>query len=302
MTIIGPPGVYPGRRFAQPLVGRAPGSAGRFRGPTLTSDQSALLQDTNLRIVCPAGGAVSIEWGDGTSSAVTCNGALQIHTHTYAALGIYTIRVLGTVHLITQFQCFSQSWVSGDIASFSGLVDLMVLNLRSTLVSGDIASLGGLIDLTTLYLFSMPVSGDIASLSGLVDLTILSLYSTSVSGNISTLSGRVKLTMLHLFSTSVSGDIASLSGLVDLTALSLYGTNIDTYTSGPLPAWPGCNIRIFNLGLSTTEIDNFLIDLADGVGANGLLTYIAGNDARSAASDAAVLALSAAGWRGDIPP
>jgi hypothetical protein len=323
MRVFGPPGVNPGIVYPQPLVGRAPGSAG-FIYPTLISDQSSLLRDTTLRIACPAGGAVTIDWGDGTSSAVTCNGVLQVHTHTYGGLGIYTIRVLGTVHLITDFRCYAQSWVSGDIASMRGLTNLTILNLRSTAVSGDIAALSGLVDLTVLYLFSTAVSGDIAALSGLVELTVLYLYSTSVSGDIaslsgltnltvlylhttaitgdiSALSGLVDLTILSLHTTTITGDIASLSGLVDLTGLYLYSTSVNDYTSTPLPAWPGCNIRIYNLGLSSTEIDNFLVDLADGVGAGGSLTYIVGNDPRTAASDAAVAALSAAGWGGDIP-
>jgi hypothetical protein len=300
MRVFGPPGVNPGIVYPQPLVGRAPGSAG-FMYPTLISDQSALLRDTTLRIACPAGGELTIDWGDGTSSAVTCNGVLQVHTHTYGGLGIYTIRVLGTVHLITDFLCYSQSWVSGDIASLSGLVDLTYLSLSSTLVTGDIASLSGMVDLTYLNLSNTAVSGDIAALSGMVDLTTLGLFSTGVSGDITSLSGLVDLTYLNLRSTLVTGDIASLSGLVDLTVLYLHSTSVSDYTSTPLPAWPGCNIRIYNLGLSSTEIDNFLIDLADGVGAGGSLTYIAGNSARTAASDTAVAALSAAGWGGDIP-
>jgi hypothetical protein len=106
---------------------------------------------------------------------------------------------------------------------------------------------------------------------------------------------------MTLRSTSVSGDLSALSGLVKLKNLYLYSTGVSDYTSTPLPAWPGCNIQIYDLGLSSTEIDDFLIDLADGVGAAGSLTYIAGNDPRTAASDAAVAALSAAGWGGDIP-
>ncbi len=273
---------------------------GRRIYPTLISDQSTL-NDTEIRISCPATGSVTIEWGDGTSSSVVCDGTTNTYTHTYTATGTYTIRVLGTIDQITYFRCGFQSWVSGDIASLSGMVSLDRLYLFDSSISGDISVLSRMASLNRLYLDGSSVSGDISALSGLTLLTHVYIYSTSISGDIASLSGLTLLRYLFCNETSISGDIASLSGLTLLNDLFLHSTDIDTYTSTALPAWPGCNIQIENLGLSSTEIDNFLIDLADGVGANGDLTYVAGNDARTSASDAAVTALSAAGWGGDIP-
>jgi len=72
---------------------------------------------------------------------------------------------------------------------------------------------------------------------------------------------------------------------------------VNTYTTPTaLPAWAGCDIQIQDLGLDQGEVDGFINDLADGVGANGKL-YIGGtNAARTAASDAGKAALIAAGW------
>jgi len=200
--------------------------------PTLIADEVATLKDVTILVSCPAGGTVTVVWGDGSSSSVTCDGALKTLTHTYGAAGrTYKIRIVGTIHLIREIRCLAQSWVSGDVASFAGLANAL---------------------------------------------------------------------RLRLYSTSISGDLASLAGLTKLIYLSVYSTGINDYTSTPLPAWPNCDILINDLGLSSSEVDAFLIDLADGVGADGSLVYIAGNGARTSASDAAVAALGAAGWGGNI--
>ena len=97
----------------------------------------------------------------------------------------------------------------------------------------------------------------------------------------------------YLYNTSVSGDIAGINTLTKLTYLNLYYTSVDTYTSTTLPDWEGTEIYIYDLGLDTTEVDNFLIDLDNATGApsNGTLNIGGTNAARSSASDAALLSL-----------
>jgi hypothetical protein len=116
-----------------------------------------------------------------------------------------------------------------------------------------------------------------------------------VTGDIGDLAGMTGMSTLSLYSTAVTGDIGDLAGMTGMQYLYLHYTSI-TYTSTPLPAWPGCDIRAYSCGWNTATVDQFLIDLADGVGANGQL-YLAGTNAvRSAASDAAKATLLAAGW------
>lgn len=208
--------------------------------------------------------------------------------------------------------------VSGDIGDLSALTSLQYLYLYSTSVTGDIGDLSGLTSLQNLYLYSTSVSGDIGDLSALTSLQYLRLNNTSVTGDVGDLSELTSLLYLYLYSTSVSGDIGDLSGLTSLEELYLNNTSVSgdigdlsgltsledlrlnnascSYGSVALPAWAGIYINISSVGLDSTEVDNFLIDLADGVGAGGTLNIAGSNAARTGASDAAKAALLTASW------
>ncbi|MFA5053116.1 MAG: hypothetical protein WC565_03595 [Parcubacteria group bacterium] len=139
------------------------------------------------------------------------------------------------------------------------------------------------------------LTGDIGDLAGMTGMQYLRLYSTAVTGDIGDLAGMTGMRHLLLYSTAVTGDIGDLAGMTGMQQLYLHYTSI-TYTSTPLPAWPGCDIRAYSCGWNTATVDQFLIDLADGVGANGQLRIAGTNAVRSAASNAAKATLLAAGW------
>jgi hypothetical protein len=122
------------------------------------------------------------------------------------------------------------------------------------------------------------------------------LYTTSVEGDIADLSGLTDLQFLYLYNTSVEGDIADLSGLTNLLFLRLHDTSVDTYTQGALPDWDACNIYIYGLGLSETEVDDFLCDLNTASTASTKTLLIFGNTAPSAAGLACEAALEVKGW------
>ena len=149
------------------------------------------------------------------------------------------------------------------------------------------------------------IYGDIANLSGLTSLVYLYLSSTSVSGDIANLSALTSLTSLSLSTTSITGDIANLSGLTSLTYLYLYsnvGRNLH-YTTTALPAWPNADIRIYSVGLDSTEVDAFLNDFDDDLTGAANKLYMKGDNAnRTAASDAAVTAIIADGWDLQVNP
>ena len=143
---------------------------------------------------------------------------------------------------------------------------------------------------TTAGQYPVSVVGDV------YDITEIMCTEAEAYGDIEAFSGHTSLTYLRLSNTGVSGDLSSISGHTSLARLYLYGSDVDDYTSTALPAWAGCDIRVQDLGLSSTEVDDFLIDLADGVGAGGDINIAGTNAARTAASDAAKTALIAAGW------
>ncbi len=224
----GPPGSYPNE---WPI---SHGGAFGFRGIQIANNQTAL-NDTTISIKCPATGALTILWGDGTSSAVACNGVLNSYVHAYAATGRYVIQVVGTTKSIADFRCYNQAWIGGSLAQIARGLGTSLVNLSLSsdpLLTGDLADLAGLTSLVTLYLHSDP----------------LLTYTTPTA----------------------------------------------------LPPWPLCSLQLFSCGLSSGEVDGFLIDFADGCGAGPgapkPLRLDGDNAARSAASNAAVATLTAAGW------
>ena len=137
------------------------------------------------------------------------------------------------------------------------------------------------------------------SITGALDeITYFLCGESSISGDIGQFSNLTSLTSLNLADASISGDIADINTLTGLIFLNLHATSVSDYTTTTLPDWEGCTIFIHNLGLTTTEVDNFLIDLDNATGApgNGTLHIEGTNAARSVASDAAKASLIVKNW------
>jgi len=152
-------------------------------------------------------------------------------------------------------------------------------------------------DTTVIYPQHTYTSGNyIIQVGGdLDDLLLFNVSSSTLGGNISTFTVLNNLASLILQGTSMSGDVGILKTIESIDYIYLNETNV-SYTSTSLPAWPGRRIRLQDNGWDETTVDAFLVDLADGVGSNGILNIDGTNAARSSASDAAVTALEAAGW------
>lgn len=201
--------------------------------------------------------------------------------------------------------------LSGDL---SGLTQLKSIFVRgSNTITG---SLTNLVNLTFARIEgSNTVSGDITNITGIKYLNIkgsntitgdisdkTSLYYISVSGS-NTLYGSIEalslLTTINIIGlNTVSGDLGLNSGLKNITYLALLGKNqIVDYTSGA--TWGNAVVQInpdTGYGLSATEIDSMLIDMANSGNMSGkTITLQGANAARTSASDAAVSTLEAAG-------
>jgi len=241
----------------------------------------------NMTIACNSGATVVIDWGDGNTDTVTCDGTNQAESNTYASGGGY----------IVQFT--HPNAESGDVE------EITYLNLSGEDYRHDLRQMREMTGLTYLSLANTSVSGDISNLSGMTGMTTLHLGYTSVSGDISNLSAMTGMTTLYLYNTSVTGNIAAVRPLENLTTLDL-GNNVGanlTYTSaGALPAWPGLNCDIDTIGLNATEVDAWLNDFDDDLtGAAGDLNML-GNANRTAASNAACTAIAGDGWGLHVPP
>ena len=193
--------------------------------------------------------------------------------------------------LITYFNCRGNNVISGDIANLPSVLTYFDCTGSNTL-SGDIAGLPSV--LTYFYCTgSNTVSGDIASLPSFLTHFVCT-GSNTVSGDIASLPS-VLTNFVCTGSNTVSGDLADLPSV--LTYFSCSGSNtISIYTSPRV--WANLMGYILSLpaagsGLDSTEVDNLIIDLSAVVTWSGskVINIAGNNEARTAASDAAVAVL-----------
>lgn len=115
-------------------------------------------------------------------------------------------------------------------------------------------------------------------------------YNVGLGGDITS------LTAFTCANAILSGDILDFNPLTGLTTFSLTGTGITTYTAGVLPAWSSAAITLTSMGLSQTEVDDFLADLDTAAGTNGTLSIAGTNAAPSAAGLVSKGNLEGKGW------
>lgn len=119
---------------------------------------------------------------------------------------------------------------------------------------------------------------------------------TAGSYNVALGGDYTSLTYLTCTNSIFSGDILDMAPLSGLTTLDLSSSGISTYTAGTLPAWGSATIDISDLGLSATEVDNFLADLDTAGGSSGTLDISGTNSAPTAAGLTSKGNLEGKGW------
>lgn len=93
--------------------------------------------DINLRF--PTNKVIEIDWGDGNSSSIIgAGGAVNVQfTHTYAAVGLYIVKLKGDYDSLTLLDCRSNT-LSGSVESWPNLSYLTYLNCRSNDLIGKL--------------------------------------------------------------------------------------------------------------------------------------------------------------------
>jgi hypothetical protein len=224
--------------------------------------------------------------------------------------------LIGLLSLETIF--LNASSVSGDIGGISTLPSLTSVNFNTTAVSGNISGIAAETQYTRLDLGFSSVTGTITSLSALTALTYLDITDTAIVGNVSALAPLTALQKLYFDTTSISGDIGEfdvMTGMIELNAkdtlvsgafddlitltvatlMNFEATDI-TYTTATLPTWSNLDLNLTSAGLSSSEVDQILIDFNTAGGINGTLRLAGTNQPRSSASDVAYTALLGNGW------
>ena len=289
-----------------------------LEGVRLTTDKEMLPLEFITR--GPAGSWMWVDWGDGEREKIEHTGISNNITTQHDYMGLFGTKQIcfsGQLEETTYFKC-SDSDLDGDIGTFDSMTSLTTLSLGSTGISGDIGSLSVLTSLTALWLNNTGVTGDIGGLSTLTSLIYMYLYNTSISGDVGGLAPCTSLSKAWLLTTSVSGDIAGLAPLTALTDLRLSNTSVTgdvgdlspltlltklylystvvSYATTALPAWDGCDLRIYDCAWTEAEVDNFLVDLESGVGTAGYVYLHGTNASPSSTSITAIADLRTAGW------
>ena len=228
-----------------------------------------------LRFLGTNGTTFLLDWGHGTPEIVTLLGATTVtKNHNYSGAG-------GT-------KTITLSHGIDNITAFYG---------RNSLYNGNISQFAKIKNLTYIDILNSGFSGNVGSLNGLTSLDYLNLSGNSyISGDLSGISGLVNLINLYLHGTTVTGDIGNLSELSNLDRLYLYSLSLEyTTPAGGWPAYDGIDYWLYSTVDTSAEVDNMLIDFAEG-GMNNCNLNVAGtNPAVTSASLLARLALAAAG-------
>lgn len=215
--------------------------------------------------------------------------------------------ISGNLKVFTSIQTIvvgTSNTLSATLAELSTSIINIVLHDNNSL-SGKFSELPPLIEMVSLRGTYFNLIGDIVDIPDtIVSFELISSDATPhplITGVISSLSTKLslKLFIISMYGHTIGGDIADLPPLVIVPTIN-HGIIPIIYTSGRI--WSdnmeSVSFRSYSVGLTSTEVDNLLIDLADttwqSVSWADLHLNFA-NEPRTAASDAAVLALQGMG-------
>ncbi len=229
-----------------------------------------------IQFKLPFGKQATLDWGDGNSEIVWGEDDVIIsRTSVYTVPGDYDVVLEdGTIN-ITYFDIYNQGGLSGDVSSWSALINLEYLDVSRTAVDGDISSWSALINLEYLYCGTSAVDGDISSWSALTKLIVIACNDTIVAGDISSWSALTNLTIIICDDTSVEGDVSSWSALVNLDFLECSDTSLEGDVSG----WNAL-VNIQTLRCYNTSIDGNISSwsaMTDIVDLRCYNTYVSGD-------------------------
>jgi len=297
----------PWRRFATPDA--------EFTYASTGTDSDGNPDTMRFEISGKNGGEqIQIDWGDGTFETLNLTTGIKNFRHDYTTPDNFTIRIFQADQKFDFISTGNFGSLKGDVANLP--LGGTTYDFNFTALSGDIQNLP---DGASEYNFSRTsVTGDIQNLPD--GASVYRFSGTNVTGDIQNLPTGAQ--RYRFANTNVTGDVANLPAnaerynfsnnshtgdfqfLHDLTndvrSFSFFrfaNAGINNYTSGSFTTdYSGTEIIMQDNSLSSSEVDNFLIDL-EASGASSATLNIAGtNAARTSSSDATVSALQSRGW------
>jgi hypothetical protein len=208
-------------------------------------------------------------------------------------LAVYGTNTLsGSISNLTSLTYLAVSGSNTLSGSISGLTLLTYLGVSgSNTLSGSITNLTSLV--TLFVVGSNTIAGSITNLTSLVYLYVVGF--NTINGEVTNLTSLSTIIMKG--NNTVSGDFGYNNSANGCIAIELNPCAMVNYTAGA--TWSNANVSIYpsiGYGLSSSEVDNMLIDMSNSGTMNGKTILLMGsNAARTAASNSAVATLVAAG-------
>jgi len=261
--------------------------------------------------------AVTIDWGDGSTTDVSANDSTS-KSHVYATAGTYTVRVTGGYRAFNvinfsdgRVQSFNGFQFAGDRSGdniYLGNNSITDINPLSNLTSvnylyfdrNSITDINALSNLTSVGLLNLNRNSitDINGLSNLTSANYLYLNRNSIT-DINGLSNLASVRHLLLGDNSIT-DINALSNLTSVDRLYLYNNSITDATVVTRNWDTLTELRLGDNALTQASVDHVFIEMAESLNTNnrtGTIDTSGGtNAAPSSASQTARDDLVAAGW------
>lgn len=207
-----------------------------------------------------AGGSITVDWGDGTS---TTNSAFN---KTYASPFTGNIKITGDLDKVTSFMSTSNTGIYIDLKEFWKFKILNYLDLRGDcFINNSVAEMPRVTN--ALYLFNLPnltITGDASDLPRVTSILYLqNLPNLTMTDNISDLPRVTNTLWLNgLPNLTMSGTASDLPLSTDVFISSIGSTSL-TYT--PLTTKPTIKSRTriqISTKFTTAQTDEMLIDYA----------------------------------------
>jgi len=235
-------------------------------------------------------GTLTIDWKDGSAPENFTSDVEK--THLYASAGTYIAEISGNLSSITSFDADTSK-----IALISGFKTglLTLFDLVNNVYNGVLDLSNAPIAISCNVGVNSNLTQVIFASSGNSLVTFFVGYLTKVSTYDFTNVPIGGVFYAYIISTLTTLTFAP-SGNGALTDFRVYNTNIPPIDFLVFASSNGSSIRVSGNSWTATEHDNQLINLDATGWINGTLNIIAGNTARTSASDAAYNNLIAKGW------
>jgi len=201
---------------------------------TITTNNAALnfttskqLQSWTIKVT--TGNDYTIDWGNGTYTTTTGNGADQVITKDYGSAATRNICfIMADYTKLLGFNCDSNQ-LSGTLPSFAACTNLVDFRCASNLFTGTLPSFAACTELVTFYCISNSFSGTLPSFAACTKLTSFGCYVNTFSGTVPSFPNTI--TGIQLNNNTFSGTLPSFANCTGLVYFSCHVNAFTDYTS-----------------------------------------------------------------------